>query len=461
MTMNRRQALCAMTTSFAAAHAAARPAFAQAPKRPNIIFIMADDLGYADLSCTGSSHIKTPAIDSIAANGRLLTNGYANSPVCSPTRTALLSGRYQYRFPIGLEEPLPTSKKALALPAGTPSIASVLRERGYYTKLIGKWHLGDPPHNGPLQNGYDAFFGIPSGGVDYFRHRAVVDGADVGLGLMQDNNPVEREGYMTTLLGDETIATIEAARSDLPFLISLHFTAPHWPWEGPEDEAVSRTLKSYTHYDAGNIAVYGRMVEAMDAQVARIIATLKMKGLYDDTIIVFTSDNGGERFSQTWPFVGVKGEVLEGGIRVPILAQWPGRIPAGTVSAQVMMSMDFLPTLLSAAGGDPASAGNFDGVNLLGAWMGETVVDRTIFWRFKAGEQRAVRHGSLKYLKLRDKEHLFDLAVDARERADLKDTRPAEFAALKQRYEQWDATMLPYPEDSYSFDVRGGFSDRY
>jgi len=461
MTMNRRQALGAMTASFAAAQAATRPAFAQAPKQPNIIFIMADDLGYADLSCTGSSHIKTPAIDSIAANGQLLTDGYANSPVCSPTRMALLSGCYQYRFPSGLEEPLPTAEKAFALPQGTPSIASVLRDRGYFTKLIGKWHLGDPPRHGPLQNGYDAFFGIPGGGADYFRHRAIANGENVGLGLTQDDNPIEREGYMTTLLGDEAVSTIQAARADRPFFISLHFTAPHWPWEGPEDEAVSRALRNYMHYNAGSIDIYRRMVEAMDAQVARIIAALKAKGLHDDTIIVFTSDNGGERFSQTWPFVGVKGEVLEGGIRVPILAQWPGRIPANTISGQVMASMDFLPTLLAAAGGDPGQAGNFDGMNLLGPLMGGAKVDRTIFWRFKAGGQRAVRHGSLKYLKLRDKEHLFDLAIDARERADLKDDRPAEFAALKRLYEEWNATMLPYPEESYSYDVRKGFSDRY
>lgn len=435
-----------------------------APKaaRPNIIFIMADDLGYADLSCTGSHHIRTPAIDSIGVQGIMLRQGYANSAICSPTRTALLTGCYQYRFPIGVEEPLgPGAPAGIGVPLDRPTIASVLRAQGYRTRLVGKWHLGEPPKHSPLHHGYDEFFGIIEGAADYFRHHMVMGGKDVGIGLAQGDTPIERIGYLTDLFGDEAVKTIEAP-GDTPFFLSLHFNAPHWPWEGREDAAVAPILGASFHYNGGSLAKYKAMVEAMDQNVAKLLAALDRSGKADNTIILFTSDNGGERFSETWPFTGVKGELLEGGIRVPLLARWPGRIAPGSTSDQVMISMDFLPTLLTMAGGAVGKAGTFDGMDLSAQLTGKAApVDRSLYWRFKANGQAALRQGDWKYLKLGGKEHLFNLAQDERERADLAADDPARLKAMRLQWDSWNAQMLAYPLGSYSEDVRDHYADRY
>jgi arylsulfatase A-like enzyme len=430
--------------------------------RPNIIFIMADDLGYADLSCTGSHHIRTPAIDSIAAQGIMLRQGYANSSICSPTRTALLTGCYQYRFPIGVEEPLgPGAPAGIGVPLDRPTIASVLRAQGYRTKLVGKWHLGEPPKHSPLHHGYDEFFGIIEGAADYFRHHMVMGGKDVGIGLAQGDTPIERNGYLTDLFGDEAVKTIEAP-GHTPFFLSLHFNAPHWPWEGREDAAIAPTLGASFHYNGGSLAKYKAMVEAMDQNVAKLLAALERRGKADNTIIIFTSDNGGERFSETWPFTGVKGELLEGGIRVPLLVRWPGRIAPGSTSDQVMISMDFLPTLLAMAGGTVGKAGTFDGMDLSAQLTGTTApVERSLYWRFKANGQAALRQGDWKYLKLGGKEHLFNLAQDERERADRAPDDPARLRAMRLQWDSWNAQMLAYPLGSFSEDVRDHYADRY
>lgn len=459
--LDRRQLLGGLTA--AAAFGLARGA--QAPGRaaaalPNIIFIMADDLGFADLGCTGSAHIRTPNIDSLAAHGMLLKQGYSNSCICSPTRTGLLTGCYQQRFRIGLEEPLGAdAPPGVGVPLERRTIASVLRERGYETALVGKWHLGEPPAHSPLAHGYDHFFGIVPGAADYFRHHPVMGGRDIGTGLFRDNEQIQRDGYLTDVLGDQAVEYINARRK--PLFLSLHFTAPHWPWEGREDAAVARRLKEFFHYDGGTLETYARMVAAMDDNVGKVLAALRARGDLDNTLIVFTSDNGGERFSNTWPFTGMKGELLEGGIRVPILAQWPGHIAAGSVSGQVMMSMDFLPTFLSIAGGSAAPA-EFDGMDLSAQLLGRAApVERTLFWRFKANEQAAVRQGDWKYLRLGGKDHLFNVAIDPRERAERAEAEPAKFRELKALYDRWNQQMLPYPLGSFSEDVRLRYPDRY
>lgn len=431
--------------------------------KPNIIFIMADDLGYADIGAYGHRHIGTPHIDSLAHDGLKLTQGYANSSICSPTRAALATGCYQQRFAVGLEEPIsgPETSAGIGIPTGQPTIASVLREQGYETALVGKWHLGNPPHHGPLSNGYDHFFGIANGAADYFRHKMIMGGREFGSGLFEDNDEIERIGYLTDLLGDEAVKHIKQ-KKEKPLFLSLHFTAPHWPWEGREDEEVSKQIKNFMHYEGGTLEKYAEMVRAMDDNVGKVLKALEEEGMADNSIVVFTSDNGGERFSDTWPFVGSKGELLEGGIRVPLLFRWPSQIPAGTQSEQVMISMDFLPTFLTVAGGGRATAGQFDGVNLLPQILGQSPkFDRTLFWRFKANKQAAVRQGDWKYLKLGDKEHLFNVADDPRERVLLKNKYPGKFEELRELHSQWNAGMLPYPEDSYSEQVKIHYPDRY
>jgi arylsulfatase A-like enzyme len=415
---------------------------------PNIVFIMADDLGYADVGCYGRPDLATPNIDRIAARGVRLTQGYANSAVCSATRLALITGRYQYRLPLGLEEPL-AGKPDIGLPPDHPTLPSLLRQAGYGTTLIGKWHLGAPPDFGPLHSGYDHFWGIRGGAVDYYSHENPRGGHD----LWDNDAPVRTDGYLTEVLGDRAVAAIDgyAAREKL-FLLSLHFTAPHWPWEAPGDRAESDRLRgsNLRHFDGGTQQTYYRMIEAMDVQIGRVWQALDQHGLSDNTIVIFTSDNGGERFSDTWPFTGIKTELLEGGLRVPTLICWPDRIPGGRTSEQVVITMDWLPTLLEAAGTAPDPAYPPDGISLLPVLTAQhDPVPRKLFWRYKTNAQRAARDGDLKYLKIRENTFLFDVVADPRERANLQHRLHAEAARLVADWNDWNATMLPEIADSF------------
>lgn len=427
--------------------------------RPNIIYILADDLGYADLSCYGRRDYHTPNIDRLAGEGMLFTQAYANSAVCSATRVALITGRYQYRLRAGLDEPLSFSD--LGLPTDLPTMPRQLQQAGYHTILIGKWHLGAPPSYGPLASGYDRFFGIYGGGTDYFAHHEEIPGVPMEMSGLIDQDKVDgREGYVTEIFGDEALRAIEAAPDDKPFFMSLHFTAPHWPWQGPEDEDIE--VGGLMHFDGGSIETYGEMVLSMDHQVGRLLDFLDARGLADNTLVVFSSDNGGERFSDTWPLVGAKTELLEGGIRVPLLARWPRRIEAGRVTRQTAMSMDALPTFMAAAGSAPDPAFASDGIDLLPVLMGGATTPRDLFWRYKALDQVAHRSGDWKYLKIEGREFLFNLAEDERERANLALREPERFWAMKESFAAWNADMLPYSvlTESYTNRENGAWVDR-
>jgi arylsulfatase A-like enzyme len=430
------------------------------PQPPNIIFIMADDLGYADLSCYGRRDFETPNIDRIAARGMRLTQGYANSAVCSATRLALITGRYQYRLRLGLEEPL-AGNTEVGLPPEHPTLPSLLRAAGYGTTLIGKWHLGFLPKFGPLKSGYDHFFGFRSGAVDYYTHENPRQQHD----LWDQDVEVHQAGYVTELLGARAVAAIDGyARSGRPFFLSLHFNAPHWPWEAPGDEAEARHVAgtNLRHFDGGTQEIYARMIAAMDREIGRVLAALDAHGLAANTIVIFTSDNGGERFSDTWPFTGRKTELLEGGLRVPTLIAWPARIPAGVTSEQVAITMDFMPTLLAAAGTAPDPAYPPDGMNLLPVLAGGAPVERTLFWRYKTNRQRAARVGDYKYLKILDNTFLFNVVEDPLERANLKDRRRDLYDRLVAQWEAWNAAMLPEVPDSFTESYTGAqLADRY
>jgi arylsulfatase A-like enzyme len=427
-----------------------RPTRAQSVK-PNIVFILADDLGYADVGCYGQRDYATPNIDRLASEGLRFTQGYSNSPDCSATRTALITGRYQARLPVGLEEPInPLSPKDVGLPPSHPTVASLLKKAGYGTTLVGKWHLGYLPDFSPLKSGYDHFFGVYGCCADYFNHGAEAHRAyplpipGLASQLHEQEVPVERQGYMTNLLGDRAVQTIEGyAKSKEPFLLSLHFTAPHWPWEGPDDEAESKRIRSIIDRDGGSQKTYAAMVQSLDANIGRVLQALDAGGLAGNTIVVFTSDNGGERFSNAWPHSGMKHELLEGGIRVPSIVRWPGRVAPGTVSEQVMITMDWMPTLLAAAGTSPDAAYPTDGEDLGPIITGGAAPHpRKLYWRYKAGSQRAMRDGNWKYLRIAGNEFLFDLVQDPRERANLKGREKDVFDRLKRDWEAWNGTML-------------------
>jgi len=446
------------------------PAWAQSTK-PNIVFILADDLGYADVSCYGQRDYSTPNIDRLAAEGLKFTQAYSNSPDCSSTRTGLITGRYQARLPLGLEEPLtPLTPKDIGLPASHPTLPSLLKKAGYSTTLVGKWHLGGLPDFSPLKSGYDHFFGILGCCADYFNHGAEASRAYVlpipGLAyqLHEEEVPVERHGYMTNLLGDRAVQTIEGyAKAKDPFLLSLHFTAPHWPWEGPDDEAESKRIRNIFDRDGGSQKTYAAMVQSLDANIGRVLQALDAGGLASNTIVILTSDNGGERFSNVWPFSGMKHELLEGGIRVPAIVRWPGRTPPGVVSEQVMITMDWMPTLLAAAGTSPDAAYPSDGEDLGRVLTTRMEAhSRKLCWRYKAGSQRAIREGDRKYLRIAGNEFLFDLVRDPRERANLKDREKDVFERLKSDWEAWDATMLPERSRPANYTHPGNFlADHY
>jgi arylsulfatase A-like enzyme len=451
-TIDRRTVLAGAAGS-AAIVAGFRGARAQTAK-PNIVYIMADDMGYADVSCYGRPDIQTPNIDSIAAIGVRFLQGYANSAVCSATRTGLITGRYQYRLRIGLEEPLQAGKEDIGLPPEHPTLPSILKKAGYGTTLIGKWHLGILPKFSPLKSGYDHFYGFRGGAIDYFNHQ----GTDHKDDFWNDDAAAKEVGYTTELFGNHAVETIGAyARGGRPFFISLHFNAPHWPWETATDEAESERLraKAIVDYDGGTQKTYQRMIQAMDFQIGRVLAALKANGLGDNTVVIFTSDNGGERFADTWPFTGRKTELLEGGLRVPTIFSWPARVRGGTTSEQVAISMDWLPTLTAAAGTGPDPAYPSDGMNLLPHLTdGAAVAPRKLFWRYKNNLQQAHRDGDMKYLKIRDNTFLFNVADDPMERANLKERDKPTYERLAKAWSDWNAGMLAIVPESST----GGFS---
>ncbi|HEX6268573.1 MAG TPA: sulfatase-like hydrolase/transferase [Burkholderiales bacterium] len=419
--------------------------------RPSFVFIMADDLGYADLGCYGGRAPCSPHLDRMAAEGLRFTDGYSNSPVCSPTRFALATGRWQYRLRGAADEPISSrsarGNPALGLPPGHPTLASLLRDAGYATALIGKWHLGFPPHFGPLKSGYTEFFGPMSGGVDYFTHCDSAGTHD----LYEGEREVRRPGYLTDLLSRRAVEFIRERKGE-PFLLSLHYTAPHWPWETREDEQEAKAIRSISHLDGGSVETYLKMIRQMDEGIGRVLAALD-----ENALVVFTSDNGGERFSDSWPLTGGKMDLLEGGIRVPHIARWPGRIPAGTTTAQHAITMDWVPTFLEAAGVSPHPDYPLDGMSLLSSFEGKTF-ERDLFWRMKFRAQKAARAGRWKYLSLEGNEFLYDLSRDPRERANRARREPERFAEVTARYAAWEKTLPPIPADA-QVSIIGGPSE--
>ena len=421
--------------------------------RPNFLYIMADDLGFADLSCYGREEYETVVLDQLAADGMKFMHAYANSAVCTATRVGLATGRYQYRLPIGLQEP--GGGPEIGLPPEHPTIASLLRDAGYHTALIGKWHMGLLPKFGPLQSGYDEFWGNRGGGVDYFRH-----GFGNNKDLWDGDVLVEESGYYTDLLGDRSIEFLEArAQENKPWLLSLHFTAPHWPWEANDEAGRAESerqpasgIDNAFGYDSGSMETYTNMMLSLDGNIGRVLAKLEELGMAHNTVVVFTSDNGGERFSMTWPFTGKKTELLEGGMRIPAIVRWPGVTAPGSTSDVPIMSMDWLPTFVAAGGGEQDPGYPSDGMDMMPALQGETMPDRPLFWRFNNKGQQAARLGEWKYLKILDNTFLFNIIEDPLERANLKDRNPEKFAELQAAFQEWNKTMLYDPDaPSYGF----------
>lgn len=412
--------------------------------RPNIIYIMADDLGYADLSCYGRKEYQTPNLDKLAAQGVKLMNAYAAAPVCTPTRVAFMTGRYPARVPLGLKEPLAwnAGDSTFGLPSDQPTIANLLKNAGYETFLIGKWHLGFNPGASPMKHGFDYFFGFNGGGLDYISHRSPRKGPS---DLYENDKPVNVEGYMTELLQQKSIDVIRRQHSK-PFFLNIMLSAPHWPWQAPGDPAYPDTMN---WVNGGSLATYAGMMKSMDDAIGALLKALDEQNLSKNTVVIFTSDNGGERFSDMGMYKGKKMELWEGGIRVPAFVRWPGRIKAGSTSNQQANTMDWTATILSLAKAKPDAAYPLDGIDLSAILTGkQSEIERTMFWRiFQRTQHKAVRDGKWKYMQdQKGQEYLFDLAADPSEKNDLKDKEPAVFQKMKEKYTAWEAAMLkPIP----------------
>jgi arylsulfatase A-like enzyme len=439
-TATRREFLVA-TMGSAALISAKGVGQSTSSRRPNVLFILADDMGYGDLSCYGRPDYQTPVLDNLARQGIRFTSAYAAAPVCTPTRCAFVTGRYPHRLAVGLKEPLTDPTSDIGLPPEHPTVASLLKANGYQTALVGKWHLGWKPEFGPNRHGYEEFFGILSGAADYFTHRAEdFKGSD----LWENLTPVQHSGYLTDLLTEKAVEFIGRPRNR-PFYLSLHYTAPHSPWEGPEDAAIDHQRHGRgPMVEGGSLKVYASLVRSMDAGIGRVLTALTRAKLDRETLVIFTSDNGGERYSFNWPFSSGKMSLWEGGTRVPAIARWPGVIRPGQTTEQAAITMDWTATILAAAGTAPEAAYPLDGENLLPVCAGtRPAYDRTFCWRTTT--ESAARMGRWKYLRESSGEQLFDLSSDPGEKVNLRNSQVEVFERIKKLYGEWNARMLPQP----------------
>jgi arylsulfatase A-like enzyme len=364
-----------------------------APARPNIILIMTDDAGYGDFGSYGAPDARTPNIDSIARDGIRLTDFYA-MPSCSPTRAALISGRYPQRFQI--ERPLGgTADAERGLPVTGRSLPQLLKNNGYTTALVGKWHLGYLSQFSPIAHGFDYFFGFKSGFIDYHQHTPAAD-SPLESDLWENDSQVKVPGYMTDLISERSMRWIEQ-NAGRPFFVDVAFNAPHWPYQDPDVPSVAPgRARHVSPFDSptNSRADYVKMIERVDRGVGQILQLLDRLGLRQNTIVIFTNDNGGEWLSSNAPLFHNKGSVWEGGIRVPAMIRWPERIAPGTVSEQAGITMDLTASILAVTGSPVPADARLDGIDLFPILEGRArQLERTLFWRVGAQTGAAARGG--------------------------------------------------------------------
>lgn len=414
-------------------------ALAQAPPRPNVLLILIDDMGYADIGCFGAKDILTPNIDRLAREGVKLTDCYSNGPVCTPTRCGLMTGRYQQRF--GLEWALGPGVKGYGLEPRNNTIARYLKNAGYKTGMFGKWHLGYEPEFGPNRHGFDEFYGLLSGNVDHYSHKEINNEDD----WFENTTPVKTDGYSTELLRDRALRFLDANAGG-PFFVYLPFNSVHWPFQAPGRPGDVRQRPTW--FEGTREKDYKPMLEAIDSAIGQVLAKLEAKGVLDSTLIIFTNDNGGERLSDNRPFFHHKGTLWEGGIRVPGIVRWPARLPKGTDCAQPCMSMDFTATIAEACGVTPDPQQPYDGISLLPILEGKQPVrERTQFWRISRADrkQTAARKGNWKWIRDGEFDQLFDLSKDPGERQNLSYKQPKLTAEMAGLYAEWETMLKQNP----------------
>lgn len=427
-----------------------------AAARPNVVVILADDLGYGDLGYTGSTEIPTPNIDRLAQGGVECTYGYVTHPYCGPSRAALLTGRYQQRFGFEANPPYAIDNPYSGMPESEVLIARRLKDAGYKTGMVGKWHLGSHAVHHPNRRGFDFFFGFLGGGHDYFRVDTREPPREGYLQPMMRNGVAANvEGYLTTQLTDEAIGFVERNHAD-PFFLYVAYNAPHTPLQAPKE-----TVEKFSHLDGGRERqTYAAMVHEMDRDIGRLIHALEVNGVADSTLVFFLSDNGGPRhwdktkpaFTSNAPFRGHKGNTYDGGVHVPFLAYWPGTLPAGTTFPKPVVSLDITRTAAELAGAAP---GDMEGVNLLPFLKGEkdgAPHEGIYFRRRNHAAWGVVTPDGYKWLKddWDGENELFNLFADIGERTDLIDREPERAKAMEAQWKAWDEDNIPFTFSCYT-----------
>ena len=431
-----------------------------AAARPNIVLIMSDDMGYADLSSYGASDVKTPNIDSLGRDGVRLTDFYANGVLCSPTRAGFINGRYQQRYLIdnvvgGATPPLKITGE---------SLPQLLKNGGYATGLVGKWHLGTTVQTGPRAHGFEYFFGFLGSHIDFYHHNRGAMAGDLWENDASIYPQLDGE-YMTDLITDRSIRFIEqSAAANKPFFVDVAYNAPHWPYQPPGKPSPAPGTGAQQLPQQDNTATradYVAMVEAVDQGVGKILQAIERLRLTNNTIVIFTNDNGGEWLSNGGPLFNRKWTTWEGGIRVPALIKWPGHIQPGRVSDQVGITMDLSASIVAVSGGKVPA--NYDGINLLPILEGRAPeVERTLFWRTDVGNRsmRAVRSGDWKLVVDGNHIFVFNLRQDVSERNDLTSHRTDIANRLRPMITRWEQEMdaearVHYPDAAPAGGARG------
>ena len=420
-------------------------------KRPNIVLVVADDQGYADVGFHGSPDCRTPRLDAIAREGVRFDNGYVTHPFCSPSRAGLMTGRYQQRFGYENNMVVDPDDPATGIPPEERMLPELLAEAGYATSFVGKWHLGAHPRFHPFERGFQHMYGFIGGGHDYFEH-GYPGAKDQHLyPIVRNGEVVEEKTYLTTALGREAADYVRQT-AGRPFFLYLAFNAPHSPLQAPDE-----MLEQFAHLPDVRRRTYAAMVWAMDEAIGQVDDALAEKGLKDDTLFVFINDNGGPagNASDNTPLRGTKRTLYEGGVRVPFLMRWPGTIREGSVYSQPVGAWDILPTALAAAGAPLPADREIDGVDLLPYLSGEKAgaPHERLFWRCFDGHEAAVREGNWKWVRNGPdaKPELFDLSKDIGEKHDLADEQSEVAERLEAAWNGWSAQMAPsaWPDHIY------------
>ncbi|MGC6430020.1 MAG: sulfatase-like hydrolase/transferase [Jejuia sp.] len=418
--------------------------------KPNIILVLTDDQGWADVGFNGCTDIPTPNLDRMANEGVVFSNGYVTHPYCSPSRAGIMTGRYQARFGHDCNMPYKEDNDdTVGTPLSEKMISEALKEQGYRTSAIGKWHLGDHPNLYPTEQGFDHWFGFPGGGMNYWgipkdpSHMVYRNGTPV---------PEEELTYLTNDFTQEAINFI-TKKDEKPFFMYLAYNAPHAP-----DHATKQYLESTKHIEYAGRSVYGALVNGVDHCMGKIDSTLVANNIKDNTIIVYLSDNGGRAtYADNRPYRGHKGQIFEGGIKVPFFMRWPEAIKAEQIYDNPIIALDLFPTFLAAAGGDITNEPQLEGKNLLPYIKNELdeAPHDMLFWRSVGGFEYGVRKGKYKLYKsaYKDKLLLFDLEADSYERNDIAENYPEIVAELNGAYKVWDSKNMdpqwfdPHPEN--------------